>query len=141
MDGRMTFGHSFFIDARDGFFEEGRARGAVLRGSPRSVATGAGVGERGGGGGGGRGDIEDSWGSEGEEVVGPFLCRNVSHNQFERSQITDQGLRLLSPHHRQLNLPSQRRRSHEPLDAFPESHAPKHQDMSISLSCQKGLRR
>lgn len=74
MDGRMAFGHSLLVDARDGFFEEGGARRAVLRGVPCSVAAGAGVGECGGGGGGGRGDVEDSWGSEGEEVVGPFLC-------------------------------------------------------------------
>ncbi len=63
------------VDARNSFFEEGGARDG--RWCPICVAASAGVGECGGGGRGRRGDVEDGWGSEGQEVVCPFLCHGL----------------------------------------------------------------
>ena len=73
MYGWVTLGHSFFVYARDRFFEEGGARRAVLGRSPGGVAARAGMSEGCGCGGGRRGDIKDGGGCESEEVVGPFL--------------------------------------------------------------------
>ena len=42
------------------------------------------MGESGGGGRCGRGYVEDGWWSESEEMIGPFLLRDVSSNEMGR---------------------------------------------------------
>lgn len=71
----------------------------MRRSGPGGVTSGAGVGK------GSRGrrcrgsDVEDCGRSEGEEVIGPFLCSKVSWVIVKEDEATDQGLRLLSQHH------------------------------------------
>jgi len=87
VDCRMALCHFLFVDARDGFFEEGGARGAVRRLGPGGVTSGAGVG-KGSRGWGCRGsDVEDCGRSEGEEVIGPFLYSKVSWLIFEEMKL------------------------------------------------------